>query len=702
MTSRPGPTGLTRWPLLLLVVALVALPGLVIGPAPADAARAPFVAIDSVTPKAPTAKSKLRFTGALHNPSNSVLSDLTVRLRILQTPLTSRGLLQDVGASGTETMGSPIYTRTDEIDKVARGGVGGYDLKVPAADLGLTSFGVYAVAVEVVQADGTSVALQRTFLVYSPDKKSVPSPTKIGWVLPVVDRPHQEIGNTFSDDTLASSFAGGGRINRLVATGQTANAEDVPVTWAVDPAVLDAASTMTKGYRVRSAESKDKLVEGAGGEQAGEFLSDIQVATEGRSVLALPYADVDTVALARAGLSSDVTSALSQGKEVTTDILGTTPSEDLAWPTSGKVDQRGLDALAATGTRTAILDDDALPLTEQLSYTPDPLGTVRTSSGNVKALLADSQLTDIVGSARNRPGSAALTEQRFLAETALITAELPSVSRGLVVAPSRDWNPRGELGSDLVKATGSVPWLEPTSLDDLSAGKPADDQARGGLTYGKNWKRQELGRSHLKKVRTLHRSLDVFSSLFNPLPSEFEDYNLAVLRAESSAWRSNRHRGRELLDSVAARVAHQRGQVRILKNDRQLSLASAESSVPLTIENNLDHPVTVRLSIRSANERRMKVGKLPKSTTIGPRQKTTVKVPMNAASSGVIELRTQLLTPDREPYDTPVTFNVRATVYGSVALIITGSALVVLFAGSGYRVVRRVMRARRQRGEAAG
>lgn len=702
MTFRPGPTGFARWPLLLLVVALCALPGLVLEPRPADAARAPYVAIDSVTPKAPTEKSKLSFTGAVHNPGDEDLSDLVVRLRILQTPLTSRGLIQDVSDSGTETMGTPLYTHTDEIEEIGSGSAGRYRLKMPATELGLHSFGVYAVAVEAVQSDGTTVALQRTFIVYSPDKKSVPKPTKIGWVMPVVDRPHQEFGKTFSNDALAGSLAEGGRINRLVAAGSAAKTANVPLTWAVDPAVLDAATTMTKGYRVRSPEARDEYVDGVGDEEASDFLSDMQTSTAGDSVLALPYADVDTVALARAGLSADVTTALSQGREITTDALGTAPSAELTWPTGGMVDQRGLDALAANGARTAILDDDALPLTDQLNYTPDPLSTVRTSSGSVKALLADSQLTSIVSSATNRPGSSELAHQRFLAETALITAELPTVSRGLVVAPPRDWNPPGDLASDLVESSGEVPWLRPTSLPELSEGKPTSDLTRAGLTYGKSGKRQELGKTHLRNVRTLHNSLDRFSAIFNPLPSDFEEYNRAVLRAESSAWRSNPRRGRSLLHNLTARVTNQRSQVRILANNRQLSLASSESSVPLTIENNLDNPVTVRLSIRSANERRMKVGKVPATTTIGPHQKTTVKVPMNAASSGVIELRTQLLTPDAKPYAKPVTFNVRATVYGSVALIITGSALVVLFAGSGYRVVRRILRARRGHGGGTG
>lgn len=689
-------TRLPRLPvLLLLTVALCVLPGLTVESAPAEAAsRDPYVAIDSITPKAPTAKSTIRINGSVRNPSRQEFGDVSVRMRILQLPLNSRSLIEQVAASEDQTLGTPVYSRDVQVGEVADRDSGAFELKVPADELGITSFGVYAIAVEALDQGVTQVALQRTFLVYSPDKKSVPKPTKIGWVLPVVDRPHREVGRTFADDALAKRLAAEGRLGRLARAGQAAKTAGTPVTWAVDPAVLDAATVMSKKYRVRTG---DGFAPGKGGAAATDFLATMRSATAGGSVLPLPYADVDTTALTRAGLSTDVTTALSHGREVTDEVLGTEVPADLTWPPGGKVDQRGLEALAANGARTAILDDTALPLVEQVSYTPDPLGTVRTSNGPVDALLADSTLTDVLASSTNRPGSAALTEQRFLAETALISAELPNAPRGLVVAPPRDWNPPGDLADDLVTDSADVPWLSPTSLRDLADDKPATELTRQGLVYGKRARRAELPADHLDRVRNVHRSLNRFSSIFNPLPPEFEGYNRALLRAESSAWRYDRRDGRRLLDSVAKTVKSQRAKVRILQHSGQLSLAGEESSVPITIENKLDRPVTVQLSIRSANDRRMQVGELPDTTQIGPRQKKSVKVPIRATGSGVIDVRAQLLTPEGKPYAQPVTFNVQATVYGTVAVIITSSALVVLFAGAGYRVVRRVLRARRQK-----
>lgn len=692
MTKRP--LLLPRLLLALLAAALCLVPGAVVDPRPAHAAKPPSIALGSITPKAPTAKSKVRLTGTVSNPGKQEFSDVSVRLRISRTAMSSRELVNQYATTQQGSTGTPIYGRQDDVGDLTAGSDQAFDLTVPAADLQLRSFGVYPIAIEAFLPDGTQLAVQRTFLVYTPDEKSVPKPTKVGWLLPLVDRPHQELGGTFTDDDLTQAMGPDGRLTKLVRAGKAAAAADVPVTWAIDPALLDAAKHMTQGYRVRSG---NRLAAGRGKAAATVFLAELKAATAHQSVLALPYADVDTVALARADLSTDLTTALTQGEDIVNEVLGAEPTTTLTWPPDGQIDQQGLNALASNRMRTAVLQDTALPLSETLDYTPDPVAMTRTSSGSVKALLADSRLTEIVGGGGTTdPANAALTEQRFLAETALITAERPSLSRGLVVAPPRGWDPPDDLAANLLGDSGGAPWLEPTSLSDLAGAKPVKDLNRRKLTYTDEARKAELTGSHLAKVRKLHTSLERFSAIFNPLPDSIKDYNLAVLRAESTGWRSDRRGGRAFLASLTKAVAQQRGKVRILPNTRPLSMASEEGMIPVTIENDLDEPVTVRLSVTSTNERRMTVGKVPASTTIGARQKATVQVPLHANASGVIELRAQLRTPQDDAYAKATAFDVRSTAVGTVAVVITASALVVLFAGAGYRVARRVLKARRQ------
>ena len=53
---------------------------------------------------------------------------------------------------------------------------------------------------------------------------------------------------------------------------------------------------------------------------------------------------------------------------------------------------------------------------------------------------------------------------RWIAETAMIAAEAPSVSRTLVVAPARRGDVVAAVGANVLYDTGRLPWLCPVSL----------------------------------------------------------------------------------------------------------------------------------------------------------------------------------------------------------------------------------------------
>lgn len=683
--------------LLALVAATVCvLPSLVVRPASAHAARQPSITLTRVSPAAPGPKDTLHISGTVTNPGSLAVPGVQARLRVLHSAVSSRTLLAQYAHDPEAPSGLPVYGHDARVGQLGPHGSSPFDLRVPMSALGLTGFGVYLVAVEAFTPDGTQLAVQRTFIVDTPDQKGLrPQPTRIAWVWPVVERPHQLLGNTFMDDGLRTGMSTGGRLQRLVAagaTGQTAK-RPVPLTWAVDPGVLSQAQVMTRGYRVRSG---DRSVRGTGGPQAAAFLDSVRAATSGQSVISLPYADVDVTALVRAGLTSDLTLALNQGLTTSRRVLGSEPAASVAWPPDGLVDQPTLDDLAANGTDTVLLHDSALPLSQQLNYTPDPVAKARTSSGSVKVILADSTLGDIVGSG-GTAADAALVRQRFLAETALITGERPSVSRGVLVVPPRIWNPSDALARGLIADTAEAPWLRPTPLSDLAKAKPSMALSRQRLTYPDAARHSELSSDYLSKVHKFHNLLDRYSAIFIQPPARIADYNQAVLRATSVQWRTSRSTGAALLAAAIDTVTHEQGKVRILQPGH-LSLASSAGTIPLTLENALGHDtVTVKLQVRSANQARMQVGEVRKLIKIPPRTKFTVNVPVKTVASGVMDARAQLYTPEGESFSDPTYFNVFSTAYGSVAVIITVAAMVVLFGGAALRIGRRALRAKRRR-----
>ena len=66
-------------------------------------------------------------------------------------------------------------------------------------------------------------------------------PTQISWLVPLVDGIHRGNSNTFLDDQLATDLAPAGRLGRVL---DVASAARVPITYAIDPALVDDATVM--------------------------------------------------------------------------------------------------------------------------------------------------------------------------------------------------------------------------------------------------------------------------------------------------------------------------------------------------------------------------------------------------------------------------------------------------------------------------
>ncbi len=656
------------------------------------------IALETIAPQAPGPGDVLRLTGRL--TSSRGVGELSVRLRYSANAFSSRGVMASYAAGGASPSLDTRPVRDGRAVVTERRGADSFSITAPVEDLGLGEFGVYPLAIEVLSGD-RRVALQRTFLPYVPENFRV-KPTRVAWLWPMIDRPHRAADGVFIDNKLESALSRDGRLGRLLAAAAEAPAprgtSQFPLLWAVDPALLQSAQEMADGYEVRplGSEQTRELEPSATAEKWLDRLRGAVADQALQTVFSLPYADPDVVAMHRAGLNRNLTLAITRGGAITREALGRRVTPDVVWPPGGWLNQDTLGSLAVAGTKTVILNDRSLPPAGRPTYTPNAATSIRTVGGRVRVLVADSTLTAILGSATRAPGSAVLARQRFLAETALITDERPYEKGTLLIAPPRRWNPPPGFAAGVLADSARVPWLRPVGLSYLRS--HPSSVPRADLRYPASARQRELAQGYLATVRRMRRELQRFASILGPSAGFFD---FATLRTTSSAWREAPILGRRLLGAVGEQLAEKRSSVHIVTRGPIL-LASNAATVPITIANGLtesDLTVTVGLEVRPRNRARIDVSGVPDRVRIQPEHKRTVQVRMRAVTSGTADVFVQLQTPEGKDYGEPVRLEVRATGYGTTALVVTGGAASVLFLTAAARLVRRPGRSRQGGGD---
>lgn len=669
--------------------------------------------ITTLRPRVPTATSELIVAGTLVNRGKTTLHQLSIAVRRGGT-ITSRSELA-AAAQGMPAVEQPDVDGAQPVaGDLPPGGRLPFTFTDPLAALLLGSGsakGVYPLRIEARTAADGPVGEVSTFLPWFPDK--IIAPTRLAWVWPLVDQPRRTPTGLFTDDVLAGELGRGGRLRALLDAAVAALAPQpltevqaptdtrptppaklpavaVPVTVALDPALVDAVTAMSRGYQVAAVAGSARP--GRGVDAARAWLASLRQLLTSDPVLPLPYADPDVSATVRAGLGRDVTAAVSRGRDLMLAELGPAVRlQPTALPPGGAV---SADALAALVTapvapaRSLLVGEAAMPSPPELTYTPSGRGTVATPVGRLPVAIGDDTLAAILAAGSTADGPR-LAEQRFLAETAMITAE-QDVSRDIVVIAPRRWAVDPAFAGAVLADTGRVPWLRPTTVADVLATAPPSG-VRRELSYPAAAQRAELPTSYLARVAALAESRATFSAILAQ-PALADPVQVGELRAESAAWRGQPRAGEALLGTATDYLGGLQAGVGIASSGT-VTLTSARGTVPITVTNALTSAVRVRVTVEARDRVRLSGGDTMVQTVL-PRSRQTVKIPVEAQASGKFPVSVQLLTPSGAPIGAPVTLLLNVTAFGRVALAITGTAFGVLLVAVGVRISRRALRSR--------
>jgi hypothetical protein len=697
------------------LVAATALP-LAAGPATSQAARVKLTAksapdqpqaqsqmtlsVTSVSPSYATPRDTITLNGRVWNEGRSAISDLSVGLTSSAIPFPSQTALEGFAAGTMPVGGLPVAVAPKMISKLrARQGVG-WTIKLPVSALRLGCFGVYPLNVTLAAA-GTLIGTEPVPMPFWPAKTDSclrPTPFPISWIWPLIDSPHQGPCPGLLDNSLAASLAPGGRLASLLAVGASYSAS-AHLTWAIDPALLDNARTMTQSYPVGdSATCSDSTTRGPD-QNARTWLRDVAKGTANQPVFVTPYADVDVAGLALEGDTPDLKKAFVDGESLAGPILGRSrfpapipagPKQlsAIAWPPGGVPSQAMIEKLGAIKMGTVIL---AMP-PPRLSFTPGAVTSTNDFLGSTqKVLLGDYSLSNVLASsaARSRLSSAVFSvSQLFLAETAMIVAEAPSDVRPIVVTPPRRWDPAKPLATSLLSDTSNAPWLRTQTVAQIARQPESRDNSLVLSAGG-----SQLPATLLHQVSKLDNSVALLQSITVGANSRL---NHAVFGIESSQWAAPgaAAQARKMLTRASRFVTKQFSLLSVGgQKVSNVTLGGRTGPVAVSIDNASSYPVKVGLQVTSSNDTVIAKQRNPHAVyEVLPHSSTGLKLSINAAQTGKATLSLRLKSPNGtllpNPPDKPLIMKISVTNLGTVALVIFVAALAIFVVASAAQAIR--------------
>jgi hypothetical protein len=679
------------------------------------------ITVDEFTPVARPG-SPLKVTGHLELTGSAPISKLDVRVD-LGRPMSSRGDLANLrgNTAAASTLTYPTAVASQLITNPLVPGALPVAFAAGADPAGLNlpaALKVYPVRITVAGSTNGQrkvVGTTYTFLVWAPG--DVTAPTPISVVLPLADVPRLREDGRLTDDGLASLVAPGGRLDRLLNVAIPARNKQAPtVALAVDPILVQTLTLIANGpYEVATPSGPSTRHPDR---NAAIFLANLKAfADAGGTVFALPYGDVDLMALARARQFHSILIALLTGRTVVANTIGRPPDPTIAYPGGGLIDRTTLDLLRRMGTTTVITDSRLLPPKDpDRGYTPAATTAVATSGGITQALAADAELARLAAGSTTptSPRTQAELFQDLIADIAMITAERPGLARFQTVALPRYWDPPAGWAQEVLTGL-STPFSRPVPLTwapspgSTAAGAAGTSGERVPLGYPAWARSAELPAARMTAAEDLRSQVQALKSVLCPqsagvagmrncTAAGIDAMENTLTASESVAWRTDAA-GTDGADMLSAGVA---GAVRTLRDgirvvaSRSVSLTSKHGKVPVTLENNTAFTITVILSLASTDHSRLRSA-TKVTLTVPPLQKEQVEVEVNAEGAGTFPVDIQILTPLGRPLSAgpPVRVLVKSTVFGVIAVAITGGSLTVLVSAVAVRLVRRLRALRR-------
>lgn len=722
------PAGLRR--VVAVLTAAVLLTGLLTAPTSAhpgpraeeeeqEPAGAPLaVSIESLSPATVPRRGTVTLTGEIRNRSESTWTDLNVYLFASAQPMTTGAEVAEATATdetlevGARVTAPGLY---DEVPDLAPGETASYRLSVPRRELPFAGPGVYWIGVHVLgsneegRVDGAD-GRARTFVTLMPERTQS---TTLSLVLPLRSpvRRTQE-GRVANPGRWYRRLSEQGRLGRLTALGATGFG--VPLTWVVDPAVLEVAGSLADGNPAfdlaptsdeeggpdsteepdspltespepgtgEAAEGEDpeaelgELTEEA--EAAGRWLDDFVTDAAEHDVLTLPYGDLDMATVLRGDFGGTAEDAHRLGLE-SMEALGLDADPVLA-PMSGLLPDAALDHL----------DPELTVLLSERAVETDA-ARVRLRQGTDAVLT--SEVARVGGPSPDPPFGALALRQRILAEAA-VHGLAHGPDRPLVVSLPELWDPGADWRGATFFSGLDTPWLRMVPLSTATA-MSEPEEYDDPLAYTRADRREEVPVANVLATQELAAAGNVLATLLTRNDTIDEQVARAAMLGSSVHVRPRPAPARARTRAVSGQVHGRLSQVYVEASDL-VTMSSETGNMAVTLVNDLREPVTVGLEAQTGTDE-LRV-RTPDLVSLGPGQRATVRLAVRATDTGVHSVRLVPTTEDGRPLGRSTVIRVRSSQVGLVIWLIMGTGAIVFVAAIGSRIRRRIRTRKRTPG----
>ena len=707
------------------------------------------LSIDALTPEVLHSDQDLVLSGTITNGTGQVVTGVDLVTRVQRsTEVTSLGLTKWLNGTDESGLSDPLTVPLGH--DLQPGEITQFSITVPADELPLTSadqWGPRGIAVKL-ESQGGSLAQDRSILVW--DNGASIAPVRLTAFIPVTASAQETAvlagpRNQERKEALT-------RIHSRVL-GLLGMAGD-GVVVAVDPALVEALGVTSASLEeaARNGGSRPSASEGApqapqGGDSSSPStaepsanagpspkssappspsasatatspptktpddvtqLSAALVRAIGTgSLVALPWGDSDTAALAHLQQTSLIETATQRTRESAIVKAGAPAS--LAWPASSITDSATVDVLPQS-TSTIIASPTSLPVADELTYTPSGLGAL----GDRAVLLPEQSLSEALASrtpevgtadqaqqaapSTQTPQAAELdTRQLLRGDSAILTRQAPALERDIVVAMPRQAASSADPTAlqERVDALHSTSWAQPQSLSALEEHARAEveavDEGTSGIERSEPPDRvtdnDELPTATLAAAAGTASTLQSVSSVLSDPAALLGDYTDLEAVVSSASWRADSATRDAQIPTAEAAGAGVTSSLAAVPSST-INLISSEAQLPVRITSSLDQNVTVQVYLVSDNKRLQ----VPRTTTVTvpAHQQAKVTVPIQAVGSGDVGLTVQVLATDGTTVGTPTTVHmrVRADWESRGTGIIVGILVSIVVIGT-VRTVRR-------------